>query len=254
MTPYEQSIIGYALNTQDALPVLRLNGKFSDQKLNYLASIANSVNFDIISVTEFIEKMGGNGPNIHDLVVAMNQSLINETSLDAYITKVEEEYALSKASEILKSSFEKIVTKELVADIIKGLSSISYTSNEKPDIEQAIRDFSSVQEKFVIAHSEGKKIIGHSTGYYELDKLTDGIQDHHLWTVAAYTSAGKTTFALNIVRSLVIEGIPVVFYSLEMSRAELYAKLISMQSRLGTWHLKRAGTDVENYEKYTQAR
>lgn len=253
MTTYEQSIIGYALNHQDPLPVLRLNGKFSDQKLNYLSTIARTVHFDLLSITEALDKTV-DGLNSHDLVVAMNASLIDEKSLEVYVRKVEEEYSLSKASNILSKIHNKPVTKELIADIIKNLSSISYTSNEKPDIEQAIRDFSDIQEKFVIAHSEGKKIIGHSTGYYELDKLTDGIQDHHLWTVAAYTSAGKTTFALNIVRSLVIEGIPVVFYSLEMSRAELYAKLISMQSRLGTWHLKRAGTDAENYEKYTQAR
>lgn len=252
MTTYEQAIIGYALNKQDPLPILRLNGKFSDQKLNYLSSIAQSVNFDILSVTEAIEKTGG--PDPYELVVAMNMSLVDEKSLEAYVKKVEEEYAISKANTVLSLSYNQPMTRELIADLIKDLSSISFTSNEKPEIEQAIKDFGDIQEKFVIAHSEGKKIIGYSTGFFELDKLTDGIQEHHLWTVAAYTSAGKTTFALNIVKELVEQNIPVVFYSLEMSRAELYAKLISMKSFLGTWHLKRAGTDNVNYEKYQVAR
>lgn len=39
-----------------------------------------------------------------------------------------------------------------------------------------------------------------------------------------------------------------------MSRAELYAKLISMKSFLSTWHLKRAGIDVQKFEKYQIAR
>lgn len=253
MTEYESAIIGYALRIQNPSAVLRLKGKFSEERLNQLASIANTSHFDLLHVSENLEKLKIEVGS-HELVSAINQSIINEGSLEAYIQKVEEDYTIAKTQKILSLAYAAPVTRESTADLIRNLTQANITTIEDPTVGQAIAEFQNVQEKFVNAHSEGKKIIGLSTGYFELDKLTDGLQEHHLWTVAAYTSTGKTTFALNIVKALIDQGVPVVFYSLEMSRPEIYAKLISMESGVSIWNLKRAGINEHDYETFKEAR
>lgn len=253
MTEYESAIIGYALRIQNPNPVLRLKGKFSEERFNQLASIASTVHFDLVQICDALEKFQI-PVNSHDLVVMMNGSIVNESGIESYILKAEEDYATRRSEEVLKKVFDKPVTRELVADLIKDLTSVNTVKTEEPSVEQAIKEFEDVQEKFVNAHSDGKSIVGLSTGYYELDKMTDGLQEHHLWTVAAYTSTGKTTFALNVVKALLDQDVSVVFYSLEMSRSEIYAKLISMESGISIWNLKRAGINEQDYETFKEAR
>ena len=51
-----------------------------------------------------------------------------------------------------------------------------------------------------------------------------------LTVIAAFTSVGKTALAMNIAKS-VAEGCPVAYYSLEMSKAELAARIIAEDVR-----------------------
>src|SRR5208282_1095248 len=51
----------------------------------------------------------------------------------------------------------------------------------------------------------GRPISGLPTGYLDLDEKTAGLQNSELIILAARPSVGKTSFALNIVRHLVVE-------------------------------------------------
>lgn len=102
--------------------------------------------------------------------------------------------------------------------------------------------------KFEIKHQEGRrlgrtseylqefidKMAGAtppiSTGFRALDDLLEGGLHAGLIVMGAISSLGKTTFALNIAENIAAAGKDVVFFSLEMSRYELIAKLISRKT------------------------
>ncbi|MBD3404400.1 replicative DNA helicase [candidate division GN15 bacterium] len=66
-----------------------------------------------------------------------------------------------------------------------------------------------------------------STGYHELDRLTDGLRNGDLVVVAGRPSMGKTAFALNIAEHVAIEskkGIGI--FSIEMSREQLVTRML----------------------------
>src|SRR5437660_1065768 len=72
-----------------------------------------------------------------------------------------------------------------------------------------------------------KSISGISTGYTDLDDLTAGLQNSELIVVAARPSVGKTAFAVNIIRNIILgERAAVFFVSLEQSRIELAERLL----------------------------
>ena len=69
-----------------------------------------------------------------------------------------------------------------------------------------------------------------STGYPALDNILEGGLHAGLIVIGAISSLGKTTFCLNLANNIAAAGKNVLLFSLEMSRYELIAKLISRKT------------------------
>lgn len=71
-------------------------------------------------------------------------------------------------------------------------------------------------------------VTGVTTGFHNLDKMTAGLQPSDLIIVAARPSMGKTAFTLNLATNAALRGgIPVAFYSLEMSKEQLMIRMLA---------------------------
>lgn len=75
----------------------------------------------------------------------------------------------------------------------------------------------------------GKLFSGLQTGFINLDLLTGGLRADDLYIIAGRPAMGKTALALDISRgcakSLFTEGKTVVFFSLEMNKRDIVARL-----------------------------
>jgi replicative DNA helicase len=58
------------------------------------------------------------------------------------------------------------------------------------------------------------------------------LRPNTLTVIAAFTSVGKSALAMNIVQAVAKQGIPVAYFSLEMSNTELLSRLISKEAGL----------------------
>src|ERR1022692_2588918 len=95
---------------------------------------------------------------------------------------------------------------------------------------------------------------GIATGYLDLDNLTAGFQNNELIILAARPSVGKTAFALNIARHVVVEeGLPVLFVSLEQARVELAERLLCCQARVDSHKLRRGHLSTDDMSKIMEA-
>jgi replicative DNA helicase len=83
-------------------------------------------------------------------------------------------------------------------------------------------------------------VTGLSTGYGSLDEMTSGLQPTDLIIVAARPGMGKTSFALNIAQNASHNGKRIGVFSLEMSREQLFLRLLTGQARLDA-HAMRTG-------------
>ena len=93
-----------------------------------------------------------------------------------------------------------------------------------------------------------------STGYPDLDEITAGLHAQEMIVVAARPSVGKTSFALNVVRNIVMgEGHAVFFVSLEQSRIELAERLLCCQARVDSHKLRRGTLSADDIEKLIEA-
>ncbi len=95
---------------------------------------------------------------------------------------------------------------------------------------------------------------GVPTGFLDLDNLTAGFQANELIVLAARPSVGKTAFALNIARHVVVEeGLPVLFVSLEQARVELAERLLCCQARVDSHRIRRGHLDHDDMSKIMEA-
>lgn len=91
---------------------------------------------------------------------------------------------------------------------------------------------------------QGQKglVTGVPTGFTELDEITSGLQPSDLVIVAARPSMGKTSFVLNIAQHVGTraEKMTVGFFSLEMSKEQLFMRLLTAEARINA-HKFRGG-------------
>jgi replicative DNA helicase len=89
-------------------------------------------------------------------------------------------------------------------------------------------------------------VTGLPTGFTDFNRLTAGLQPSDLIILAARPSMGKTTFALNIAQSAAVDlKIPVVVFSLEMSKEQLALKLLCSEAGVDNQRI-RTGTLMDN--------
>jgi replicative DNA helicase len=83
-------------------------------------------------------------------------------------------------------------------------------------------------------HENGaEEVTGVRTGFYDLDRMTAGLQPGDLIVLAARPSMGKTAFALNIGEHVAVnEGLPVVVFSMEMGASQLALRMVGSLGRI----------------------
>lgn len=71
---------------------------------------------------------------------------------------------------------------------------------------------------------------GTKTGFTKFDWATGGMHSKQLITLGARPGMGKTSIACNIADHLTAQGLPVLFFSLEMDTQEIGARMIALQN------------------------
>ena len=104
------------------------------------------------------------------------------------------------------------------------------------------------------AAGEHRGLTGAPSGLNSLDKITSGFQASNLVILAARPAMGKTSLALGIARHLGVEAkIPVVIFSLEMSRNEIAQRFISSEARVDSTRMRRGDLRDEDWVRVQDA-
>ncbi|MBZ8140597.1 replicative DNA helicase [Rubrivivax gelatinosus] len=104
-------------------------------------------------------------------------------------------------------------------------------------------------------HDNGaEEVTGVRTGFFDMDRMTAGLQKGDLIVLAARPSMGKTAFALNIAENVAVaEGLPVLVYSMEMGASQLALRLVGSLGRIDQQNLRTGRLRTEEWERLTEA-
>ena len=150
----------------------------------------------------------------------LRRSLINlgyEAVNSAYITNIPLEKIME---DFEKKSFK--LTNELVE------------SKKLTTAELFLTIFLELKEKALKPELPGLRC-----GFHNLDSLTQGFQKSDLIVLAGRPSMGKTAFVLNITENILKKyKLPIIFFSLEMSKEQLIYRLLSNETGISQTRLK----------------
>ncbi|GMV73619.1 MAG: replicative DNA helicase [Rubrivivax sp.] len=104
-------------------------------------------------------------------------------------------------------------------------------------------------------HENGaEEVTGVRTGFYDLDRMTAGLQKGDLIVLAARPSMGKTAFALNMAEHVAVaEGLPVLVFSMEMGAAQLALRMVGSLGRIDQSGLRTGRLNDQDWERLATA-
>ena len=244
-----------------------------NEAINLVTEILRTDNFYKTSHQHIFDTIVNiyNKNNAVDLVILKDelkkQSLLEKVGGAEYLMELEESVPLASNVEYYaKIVREKTIKRDLITatakiqqeaynDSLESEELLDVAEKEIFDITQ--RKFSSPTIKlFNILHDtfdhisnlhdrEGR-LTGISTGYYDLNDITSGLQKSELIVIAARPSMGKSSLVLNIAEHAgTKEKKPTLIFSMEMSAQQVAQNMLCSTAKIDA-HLLRTGKLDDN--------
>jgi len=247
----EKNILNSLLISSDALELILRTVRietfyFKNHQELYKVIIQmyqTQVPIDIMTVNTFLqdngllEKVGG----VEVIIDLLNQ-VPNLIYLEEYIGLLNDKF--------LRRSLIKLGYKIINSAYITNLALETILNNFELELYELtnnfkIEDLSSSAELFSNIYLELKQksikptLSGLSSGFYDLDSFTQGFQKSELIVIAGRPSMGKTALALNIGLNIIKNlHLPILFFSLEMSKEQLAYRLLTNETNITNRSLK----------------
>lgn len=217
----------------------------------------NQLSINILSLTTFLQengllkRIGG----IKVLLELINQ-VSNLVYLEEYISLVKEKflrrsliqlgYKIINAGYITNIPLESLLSK-LEIEIFNLAN--EFKDQEILSSAQLLNNmFTELKEKFL-----NPKLPGLTSGFMKLDLLTQGFQSSDLIILAGRPSMGKTALSLNITLNIIkTSRLPVILFSLEMSKEQIMYRLLSLETNINQIRLKNGKLYQNDWIKLTK--
>jgi replicative DNA helicase len=148
---------------------------------------------------------------------------------------------------------EEFSTQELLAKAEAELFSVSDQSLQQ-DLVSMESILTESFDRLEELHRNKGALRGVRTGYRDLDNMTAGLQRSDLIILAARPAMGKTTLVTNLAYNIAtINKLPVLFFSLEMSKEQLVDRMLSDASGVDAWNIRTGNLSDEDFAKLSEA-
>ncbi len=178
-----------------------------------------------LKISGKLDKVGGD-----QFILSLPSYIPSASFLDNFARKLKEKMILRKLSQKMKSFLEEISwgvssTWEFVSKVEKELGEIAQ--------ESVSQDFYSISD---IKTFVSEEVVGDNFNHAipscfpSLDEKIVGFHPGDFVIIAGRPGMGKTSFALSLAYYMALEGIPVMFFSIEMPIRLILLRMISMHS------------------------
>ena len=219
----------------------------------------NNVPVDISTVCNELDKdknlskVGG-----VEYITEIIDSVPNTANLNYYISIIYEKAVLrnliDKANKIQEACYDE---SDSVVNIVENAErNILGVYNDRlgKDIKK-IQDILPDMQKYMETLSESNgELTGVRTGYYDFDKMTNGLQPKQVIIIAGRPGCGKSAFALNVALNAAIhDHKSIAFFSLEMGAEEIAKRMFGCVGKIDGDVLKSGKFKNTDWKKWNEA-
>lgn len=263
----EESVLGACLLSREAiaaaLEVLASDDFYKPAHVEIFNAILELYGrgepIDGVTVTDELRRRGsldqvGGRPYIFTLIES-----VPTPGSAAYYAQIVEEHALLRRLIDASHSISEIAyaIPEDVSGAIDQSEDLIYKVSQRRQAQSfsALKDLLTENMEMVERlYEQGSSITGLPTGFTELDNITAGLQPSNLIIIAARPAMGKSALAVSMAQSIAIrEKVPVVIFSLEMSKTEVVQRLMCAEARVDSNRLRRGALQDSDWPKLSHA-
>lgn len=257
--PLEEAVLGAIMIDKDGFPsiieILRKESFYVEKNQVIFQVMSDlfgkSQPIDLLTVHESLKKAAllesiGGISYLMDLTNKVGSAANIEFHARIIAQKFIQRELIRVSTQIIHDSFED--TKdvlELLDEAERGLYDIT-DQNLNTGYESLASLAVKAQKEIEAVSQKGSDMTGVTTGFSELDKMTNGWQPSDLIIMAARPGMGKTAFTLSLAKNAAETGKGIAFFSLEMANVQLVQRLISMEAEINSSKLRNG--QLEEYE------
>lgn len=263
----EQSALGSMLIDMDAvakaMETVGLDDFYREAHRQIYIGISNLFGrgepVDLITLTEELRSRGQleNAGGVAYLTTLMN-IVPTSANIEYYARIVRRKSVLRQlinaATRIVAMGYEDVDDPDPVVDMAEQMI---FEVGQKRNMQSfyPIRDilegsFDRIDKQYNEKGSSG----GLATGFFGLDRLTDGFHPSDLVIIAARPAMGKTSFAMNIACNVARQQkLPVAVFSLEMSKEQLAHRLICSEAMVDSSNLRSGFLSDSDWPRLAEA-
>ena len=262
----EQNILGCMLVFKDCLRYVReIDSKefyitFHRKIYEIIKELTeNESPVDLISVKELAKTKGLDEKKTLIYLTKIAGNVVTSASIEYYISKLKNystrRSIIKESQKIISNMYEinsDIEAEEIKKEAIQIISDIKTNSKVNKEDSDML---SLITETMQDIDNRYNKRDDHryETGFFDLDKVTDGLHEQELTLIAARPGMGKTALALNIAENISKKGICTYFVSLEMSKKQLGHRLISSKAIVDSHKLRCGWLEDEDFKRIGEA-
>ena len=178
-----------------------------------------------------------------DYILKLSDTAVSGANANHYIELIKNRAHLRKlietAQQIAEDGFDTGNELDDVMDQAER-SILSVTRSRKATAFKSSKEIvNTVIQELIRLRSTSDHVTGIKTGYYDLDRMTNGFQRGDLIILAARPAMGKTAFALNLaMRAAQFNSGAVAIFSLEMPAEALMKRIMSARSEVESFKQK----------------
>ena len=196
-----------------------------------------------------IDKVGGTA-----YLMDISQKVASAAHIEAHARVLAQKYMARQlihyAGDIETLAYDQGVDVDELMQKAEGELFTLSQNNMKQDYTQVAPVVKNAIEILQRAAENKGGLTGIPTGYRGLDEMTSGWQASDLVIIAGRPAMGKTSFALSIAKNVAVDyGVPVGFFSLEMSNVQLVNRLISNVCEISGHKILNGQLDPGDWER-----
>ena len=203
----------------------------------------NKSPIDILTLTTFLQDQGllKQVGGIETLSELINQ-IPNLVYLEEYIQLMQDKFLrrllIQLGYKIISSSYvTNIPLENIIFELEKQFSNLT-SGFQTETVLSSAELFSKILLKLK-EKSLSPSLAGLSSGFYDLDSITQGFQNSDLIIIAGRPSMGKTAFCTNIALNILKKyKSSILFFSLEMSKEQLIYRILANETEINNFRLK----------------
>ncbi len=213
---------------------------------------------DLVTIVDALEKKGQlSKVGGIEYISSLTDVIPSSANYNSYLNIVKRESMLRKlikgSTEIIGNCMESIDEKKSLAEAEKIVYDLSNTADTSEIY--AIGDvIPEVITKLDELSKDKSSYKGIKTKFKRLDYLLNGLHGSDLMILAARPAMGKTSFAMNIVENIAMQGFSCAVFSLEMGKEQLTQRMICSVAGVSMENANKGQLTRQEWVKINKAR